>query len=67
MTLRELLDEADMEILLTALRQYEKRCRAIAERPLQGFRSGEAEKKKEWGYKADAIADLETRIANEFN
>lgn len=67
MKIHELLDEAELDLLLTALRQYEKRCRGIATRPIQGYGSAtESEKKRDWATKAHEISELESKIANEF-
>lgn len=67
MTIRELIDENELEILLTALRQYERRCMAIGKAPIQGYgKSTEIEKKAEWRNKAQQVDDLATKISYEF-
>lgn len=67
MTIRELIDENELEMLLTALRQYEKKCRAIADRPIQGYgRATEVEKKEQWREKAEEADELITKISYEF-
>jgi len=57
------LDTEDLELLLDCLRREERRCKAISKREPRGFRVGEKEKLREWGYRAELVRSLESRIA----
>ena len=64
MNLRELLNEVEMEIVFTALDNYEKKCTGLATRPLQGYgKASEADKQKAWKNKADAIRNVASKLA----
>lgn len=66
-TIKELLDEDDLELLIEALSRFEKHCRRIAERPIQGYGSvSEKMKKEAWRDKAYMIRELEKKISYEF-
>lgn len=67
MTIRELLNEEEVELIIEALNRFEKHCRGIADRPIQGYgSSSELMKKQAWRDKADRIREIETKIAYEF-
>lgn len=66
-TIRELLDEEELGLLLEALNRFEKHCKSIADRPFQGYGSAtEQLKKQAWRHKADRLKELEEKIAYEF-
>lgn len=61
--IKEILEDNEIEMILYAIQAQEKKCRGIANKPIQGFRAGEKEKKQEWASKADSWLELETKIA----
>lgn len=66
-SIRDLIDEDELTLLLDALSRYEKHCRGIAERPIQGYGCADEKMKKEqWRDKANMIREVETKISNEF-
>lgn len=62
MTLYELLEQEEIDTIIDALIKEQNRCMAIFNRPLQGERVGEKEKKQQWRDKADEIQDLLGKI-----
>lgn len=67
MDIKDLLNEEELSIVLEALRQYEKRCYAISNAPMQGYgKVTEKEKRMEWGFKGARVNEIATRIAYEF-
>ena len=67
MTIRDILEEGEINMILEAIRAQEKKCRGIAKRPIQGERVGEKEKLQGWAFKAEALAELESKIAEMCN
>lgn len=67
MTIRDILEEGEINMILEAIRAQEKKCRGISKRPIQGFRAGEKEKLQEWAFEAEAWAELESKIAEMCN
>jgi hypothetical protein len=63
MTILDVLDQYEIDMILEAIRAQEKKCKAISKRPIQGFRAGEREKLQEWAFKAEEWAELESKIA----
>ena len=63
MTLYEIFTENEIRMILEALEFQEKKWRAIAERPVQGYgRSDEFENKKDRKRLSEEYADLQTKI-----
>lgn len=68
MSLRELLTEEEFGLVVECMEREVKRCRAIAERPVQGYGTAtELEKKDQWGYRASEIHDVMSKLSEEFN
>lgn len=57
-------EKEDIPLLFDCIQKEIKRCKGIANRPLQGYGSGdEQEKKKAWLNKAEELQDLQNRIS----
>lgn len=58
----------ELELLIEALNRFEKFCKNIEERPIQGYGNvNEFAKKEKWGDKARAINELTIKISNQFH
>lgn len=57
------IDQEDLENILEAIEAQRRKALGLGNKPLQGFRAGEAEKKAEWLNKADAWNELATKIS----
>jgi len=67
-TIREILDEEDLEIVLDCLNRERIRCKSIKDRPIQGYgKDTEQSKKEAWGQRADQIQDIINRISEDYN
>ena len=64
----DILDtEYKIELLVTAMDQYQKRCITVSKQPIQGERTGEAEKKQGWANRAEDVGDLLHAILTEMH
>ena len=65
--LRDLLDEEELGLVLDCMERERKRCKAIHERPIQGYGTAtETEKKEQWLSRADEIDCLMTKLSEEY-
>ena len=63
MTIKDIFDIEEIDMILEAIVAQERKCRGISKQPIKGERVGEREKKQEWAHKADLFRELETKIA----
>ncbi len=60
------IETEELEMLLEALEAQKKKCKSIAERPIQGYGTAtERGKKETWASKAEEWRDLITKISNQ--
>jgi len=66
--IREILTQAEFEVVINALEKERNKARAIYKKPVQGYGGAdELEKKKDWSHKAEELDSIIVKLCQSWD